>query len=224
MAEIMNKILEAPNLPTEVPLFLIRGAILLPKAQLSLPIFNPNHLALVANAIKTGGYIGLIQPNMISDQLFDLDDLTLFETGTLAKINEISEIEEKKLIVDIEGISRFTLLDKFDGPDGYPIATISYDQFISDTAEEIDFSMDRSRLVTALKQYFDRLEITPNWEEINKTSNQKLINALTMACPFGPSEKQALLETSNVKSQSELILTLIEMAALSSQNDGITFH
>lgn len=221
---ITSSLLCASHLPKDIPLFLIRGAVLLPKAQLPLPLFNSNHISMVASAMKNGGYIGLIQPNMHEDNQIDLDDISLFSTGTLGRITEISEIEEKRMVVNIEGVNRFSLIDRFDGPDGYPIARVSYDQFTTDLADELDFAIDRRRLESALKNYFTRLEIRPNWEEINKISNHKLINALAMACPFGASEKQALLETHSIKSQSDLILTLIEMASLSGQNDNGTFH
>lgn len=219
-----NTSLNLNDLPKEAPLFLVRGAILLPKAQLPLPIFSPNHLSSIAHAIKTGGHIGIVQPNTPFEAPIDLDELSLFSIGTLARISEISEIEEKKIVATVEGVSRFTLLEKFENADGLPFGRLSYDNFMGDIADEVDFTLDRPRLVSALRIYFNTLDIIPNWEEINETSNHKLINVLSMACPFGPSEKQALLESNTLKSQSELILSLIEMASLSGQTEITTIH
>ena len=89
---------------------------------------------------------------------------------------------------------------------------------------EDDFVLDRDPLLNLLKTYFRRLDISLNLEEINKVSNQKLITALTMVCPFLPSEKQILLETYPLKNQSLLIKTLIEMAVYPSYGETMTYH
>ena len=212
------------QLPKEIPLILVRGAVLMPKAQLPLPIFDHIPLPLMNAGGKDPKFIGLIQPNAALRETPDFDDLTLFSIGTLARIIEVNEISDNKMIVTLEGICRFKLLDKQDTEDGYPVATVCYNQFSGDLIEENDFTLDRVELIKKLKHYFGRLDIKINLEEINKVSNQKLITALAMACPFRPSEKQVLLETQNMKDQSLLITRLIEMTSYTDQDDLITYH
>lgn len=212
------------QLPTEIPLILLRGAVLLPKAQLPVPIFDTAHLSLITTELKEQKLVGLIQPNSSLKETSDFDSLNLFSTGTLARIIEIEEIANAKMVITLEGVCRFNLMEKQETEEGYPMAKVSYEQFAADLVDENDFMLDRNRLLSLLKPYFERLDINLNLDEINKASNQKLITALTMACPFLPSEKQVLLETQQLKDQSSLITTLIEMAAYSGQNDIITYH
>lgn len=212
------------DLPHQIPLFMVRGAILLPKAHLPLPAFDSTHLAMISDCMTSNKLLGLIQPSASLRGQVDLDRLGLFETGCLAKIVDVVEHEENKLVAELEGIVRFRLVEYKESGNGYPVATVDYTPYASDLIDEVDFHMDRPRLLRALKPYFDRLDIAPNWDEINKTSNHKLLTALSMACPLPPSEKQALLETQSIQEQSQIMTTLIEMAALNGNNDNITYH
>ena len=54
--------------------------------------------------------------------------------------------------------------------------------------------------------------------------NEKLITALAMVCPLEAREKQALLETPTLKEQSQMFITLIEMAALEKTDHSISCH
>lgn len=218
------KLTATNQLPEEIPLILLRGAVLLPKAQLPIPIFENIQSSMINHLFQDQKLIGLVQPNSSIRETTDLDSLDLFSIGTLARIVEINEIERGKLIAFLEGVCRFEIVEKWDTLEGYPLARVNYERFVSDLADENDFTLDRNHLIEIVKPYFKRLDINLNLEEVDKSSNQKLITALTMACPFRPSEKQILLETQNFKEQSTLITTLIEMAAYSGQNDVITYH
>jgi uncharacterized protein len=213
------------DLPRQVPLFMVRGAILLPKAYLPLPIFNVAHLTMMSDCMTSHKFVGLIQPSIRGQGELDFENFDLFEIGCLAKISDIVENAEGRLVAELEGIVRFRLIDHQESENGYPIATVDYTPYASDLIEEIDFHMDRPRLLRALKPYFERLDIAPNWEEIDQTSNHRLLTVLSMACPLPPSEKQALLETESVQEQSKMITTLLEMAALDGGiTDPITYH
>lgn len=219
-----SKFTSINDLPQKIPLFMVRGAILLPKARLPLPVFDSAHLSMISDCLTEDKLLGLIQPSASMRGPTDLDRLSLFEIGCLAKVIDVVEHEEGRLVAELEGIMRFRLIEQKDGSDGYPIAKVDYSPYASDLVDEIDFSMDRPRLLRALKPYFDRLDIDPNWDEINQTSNHKLLTALSMACPLPPSEKQALLETETIQEQSQMITTLIEMATLSANTENTTYH
>ncbi|MBX3486893.1 MAG: LON peptidase substrate-binding domain-containing protein [Candidatus Paracaedibacteraceae bacterium] len=212
------------NLPRQILLFMVRGAILLPKAKLPLPIFDSSHVSMISDCLTGNRLLGLVQPSASLRMGVDLDDLSVFQIGCLAKVIDVTEPEEGKLVAELEGVARFRLLDQTTGADGYPLATVDYASFASDLIDEIDFTMDRPRLYKALKPYFDRLDISPNWDEINKTSNHRLLTALSMACPLPPSEKQALLEVESIQEQSHVMTALIEMAAFDRQPDHVIYH
>ena len=51
------------NLPKEIPLFPLPGALLLPKSKLPLNLFEPKYLTMLNDVLKTEDrLIGMIQP------------------------------------------------------------------------------------------------------------------------------------------------------------------
>ena len=52
-----------------------------------------------------------------------------------------------------------------------------------------------------------------DWDSIKRASNCGLVTALSMMSPFGPAEKQALLEAPDMKRRAETLIALAHMAA-----------
>lgn len=210
------------NLPTVIPLLPLHGAVLLPRSQLPIPIFEIDYLTMVAESIKSHHMIGVVQP--ILKNLNVEESLPLFKSGCLGKIIDINEAEENRLVITLSGISRFDIVEELPSDHGYRRAIVSYDRYTQDLVEEVDFSFDRMRLLKALKDYFKIMDITPDWQEINQTSNEKLITALAMVCPFEAREKQAILESPTLKEQSQIITTMMEMATLENPEKSRVCH
>ncbi len=210
------------NLPTLLPLLPLHGAVLLPRAQLPIPIFEADYLTMVAESLKTHHIIGVVQP-MLKDMNIE-DNIPLFRSGCAGKIADINEIEDGRLLVTLNGLCRFDIVQELPVENGHRKATVCYDRYTQDLVEEVDFSFDRPRLLKALETYFKSVDITPNWQEIGQTSNEKLITALAMVCPLEAREKQALLETPTLKEQSQMFITLIEMATLEKADHSVVCH
>ena len=84
--------------------------------------------------------------------------------------------------------------------------------------------IDRDRLLLAVKEYFALHNIEISWDAIQETPDDKLITSLAMTCPFGPSERQALLETETATSRADLIIALLEMAILENSSTSDISH
>ena len=78
--------------------------------------------------------------------------------------------------------------------------------------------IDRGRLLAGLKSYFRTQAISANWEHIEGTPDERLVNSLAMICPFAASEKQALLEAPDLTERATLLIALIEMAILDARD------
>ena len=61
----MNVTYHGPgDLPDVIPVFPLAGALLLPRGQLPLNIFEPRYLAMIDDALRSGlRLIGMIQPD-----------------------------------------------------------------------------------------------------------------------------------------------------------------
>ena len=83
---------------------------------------------------------------------------------------------------------------------------------------------DRSRLLHLLKEYLEDQEINANWEEIDHASDDLIISSLSMACPFKPIEKQALLEISSLSERCDMMIALMEMASPHLKGENPILH
>jgi hypothetical protein len=73
-----------------------------------------------------------------------------------------------------------------------------------------------------LRSYFAQRKISVDWEAIGKAPGEYLVTSIAMACPFAPSEKQALLEAADPDARAQLLTALVEMAAIepTAEDDG----
>ncbi len=127
-------------------------------------------------------------------------------------------------MVLMKGMCRFDVVEELTPIDGQRRARVSYDRYPIDAVENVDFPMDRDRLMRSLKFYLENNAMKTDWDELENASNDQLLNGLSMACPFLPQEKQALLESSTPMELSKLMTTLIEMATLNQNVQSITCH
>ncbi len=204
------------DLPSTLPLLAVQGAVLLPRTQLPIPIYDLDHLIMVFDVLKEHQMIGVVQPRI--DKVSPQDYVATFKTGCAGKVVDFNEVEEGRFLVTLKGVCRFEITEEITHKSGYRQARVSYSRYNLDCVEDIDFSCDRPRLLKALRDYFKLVNMTPNWQEIDQISNDKLITALAMVCPLEAREKQAFLETPHPKDQSQLITTFFELATL----DGVS--
>lgn len=210
-------------LPKTVSLLPVYGSILMPRAQLPVPIFEDQYLRLVSDAIREDIYVGVIQP-ILEDGHIESKTLPLFSSGTLGRITEIIEIEEQRVVVNIMGVCRFDIEEEAEVATGCRNAKVRYERYLQDLQELPEIQINRERLLQALDAYFRQYDVAPNWKEIDQTTDARLIAALTMVCPFDFREKQALLEAPSLELQSEMITQLIEFANFEGASPSMTRH
>jgi Lon protease-like protein len=64
----MNAVYRGPeDCPSVVPVFPLPGALLLPRGQMPLNIFEPRYLAMVDEALRGSRIIGMVQPDADND-------------------------------------------------------------------------------------------------------------------------------------------------------------
>ena len=75
-----------------------------------------------------------------------------------------------------------------------------------------------------LRSYLDANKLEADWAAIQRASSEFLINALCVMCPYGPEEKQALLEAADLKCRADVLVALAEMELASSGSSGTTLQ
>ncbi len=139
----MNKPYRAPTeLPDELPLFPLTGAILLPGGQLPLNIFEPRYLAMFDDAMRAERIIGLIQPRDDRDGAPG-ETPPLRPIGAAGRITQMSETGDGRYFVVLSGIARFRLVEELPVEAPYRRARVDFSEFSDDFAPEETISPER---------------------------------------------------------------------------------
>lgn len=211
----MNAVYRGPaDLPDVIPVFPLAGALLLPRGQIPLNIFEPRYLAMVDDALREGHrLIGMIQPDPAHTG-FALKP-KLFSVGCVGRLTQFAETGDGRYLIQLTGISRFRVESELDTPTLYRKCRVTYAPFIDDfTARKGEDLVDRKALLDALGAFLKANNLRTDWEGIEQAPNEALVNALAMMSPYGPAEKQALLEAPDLKTRAEILVavTRIELA------------
>ncbi len=198
------------DLPSVVPVFPLAGALLLPGTQLPLNLFEPRYLSMFDDALAGHRLIGMIQPVFDGD-VGRQDNPNLCNVGCLGRIVSFAESADGRYIISLQGVVRFRIIEEINVDTAYRqcrIEPFAEDLFADNDAEQVN----RDELLATFKAYLDANELEADWDSVRKASNGSLVNALSVMSPYGPAEKQALLEADNLKSRAETLVAITEMA------------
>lgn len=198
------------DLPPTIPLFSLPGALLLPRARLPLHLFEPRYLTMMEDALKTSHrFIGMVQPREVPGT----GEKRLHSIGCAGRISAFSETEDGRYMITLAGISRFRIQREVTGFSPYLKADVTWDGFERDLGEiEVDEDFKRGKFLNLLNRFFTANELNTDWDSLSEAEDELLINSLSMLCPFGPEDRQALLEAPSLTTRRETLVTLIEFA------------
>lgn len=202
--------LNADDLPKTIAVFPLSGVLLLSGGQLPLNIFEPRYLQMIDDVMKGNRLIGVIQPEFSELRESPPGSAPLCKVGCIGRITSLTETGDGRYMLTLSGVCRFRLLDELAAITPYRQFRIA--PFLTDvTTEEDDTNVDRDALLHAFKAYLDANKLEADWESVARASNMTLVNALSMMAPFGPPEKQALLEAPDLKTRAETLVAITEM-------------
>lgn len=234
-----NAIYDGPDdLPDLIPVFPLPEALLLPRGQMPLNIFEPRYMAMVDHAMSGDRIIGMVQPLPAGQGLPQVetaydeaspegtaaeagqDEPGLFAVGCAGRITSYSETGDGRYMICLTGISRFRILEEVEPESGFRRCRVSAIDFASDFIEDAGSDrVDRDHLLETFRLYLDANQLEADWDSIEKASNETLVNALSMMSPYGMAEKQALLEAPDLGTRAETLIALTEMS-LARRGDG----
>jgi Lon protease-like protein len=199
------------DLPDSLPVFPLDGALLLPRAQLPLNIFEPRYLAMVEAALATRPrLIGMIQT---AHGEMDAAAPSLAEIGCAGRIVSFSEAGDGRYLITLGGVCRFRVAQELAADTPYRVVRPDWSDFAADLFAPPDLTFDRDAFSAVLRQFFTARDLAADWESIRQAPLEPLVNQLSIGCPFAPAEKQALLEAKTVQDRLNVLTTLMRMAA-----------
>jgi uncharacterized protein len=218
----MTRSVFAPSfeqLPTTLPIFPLTGVLLLPRGQLPLNIFEPRYLAMTRDSLSGERMIGMVQPQ---DGRGDAGEPPVYRTGCAGRITSFSETDDGRYLIALTGVARFDIIEELPHDRLYRRIVPDWRPYRADLDEDSAVAIDRPRFVAALKPFFERHEISADWQAIENAPGERLVTAIAMLCPFAPSEKQALLQAPDTAERARLLTTLVDMAVRSGNRPADT--
>jgi hypothetical protein len=210
------------DLPQTIPVFPLPGALLLPRGQMPLNIFEPRYLAMVDDSLRDGHrLIGMIQPDPAHPG--PQDKPNLFKVGCVGRITQFAETGDGRYLLQLTGIARFRVEEELKVATAYRqcrVSTVPFaDDFIARKGEE---QVDRKKLLESLSAFLKANNLKTDWAGIESAPNEALVNALAMMSPYGSAEKQALLEAPDLKSRAEILIAVTEIELAKKTQGGDT--
>lgn len=203
------------DFPSQLPVFPLSGALLLPEGHLPLNIFEPRYMQMFDDALGGNRLIGMIQPAIGVDES---DHPPLSTVGCIGRITSFSETPDGRYVVGLTGVSRFRMLEECASHKHYRSVKIA--PFMSDlSADESEETVDRNNLLKVFRDFLEANQLEADWESVERASNRVLVNSLSMMSPFGAAEKQALLEASDLKSRADTLIAITEVVLAQASSD-----
>lgn len=198
----------AAEMPDVLPVFPLAGALLLPRGELPLNIFEARYIAMVDDAMRARRLIGMIQP-LPDDQS---EKPGLCGIGCAGRITQLAETGNGRYVLTLSGVGRFRTLEELSVVTPYRQCRADFTPF------QVDFEacageeeVDRRGVLRALKEFAEANQLRVDWKSVEAAPNEALVNALSMMSPFGPKEKQALLEAETLKIRADVLIAITEM-------------
>jgi Lon protease-like protein len=208
------------QLPDTLPIFPLSGVLLLPGGRLPLNIFEPRYLAMIFDALAGHRMIGMVQPQQpggfAGDGLpADGGPPKVHHIGCAGRIVSFNETEDGRLLLALAGVCRFEISRELDpAQGGYRRVSSLFAPYRADLdiADEL-VTLDRERLMAALAAFFKARSLSTDWEAVKQAADGNLVTSLSMVLPFGPVEKQALLEARDTSARANLLIGFLEMGS-----------
>lgn len=219
----MNVTYEGPiDLPEVIPVFPLPGALLLPRGQMPLNIFEPRYLEMIDDALASRHrLIGMIQPDTAHPG--PEDNPNLFKIGCVGRITQIAESGDGRYLLQLTGVARYRIEEELTVQTAYRQCRVTYAPFADDfIARKGEDEVDRKQLLRALSEFLQANNLKADWDGIENAPNEALVNALAMMSPYGTAEKQALLEAPDLKTRAEILVAVTEIELAKNSSDGET--
>lgn len=219
---INNPYADIRELPEELPVFPLTGAVLLPRGELPLNIFEPRYVEMIDAAIAAERLVGMIQPLPDSD---GAQEPKLFQIGCAGRLTRFSETGDGRYLITLTGVIRFRIGEEIDADTAYRRFRVDYRGFEADLLRGAgENAVDRDSMVAMLRTFAESSKLEIDWASIDAAPTETLVNALAMMSPFGANEKQALVEAIDLKTRAETLVTLAKLDLAQRDGDRRQWH
>lgn len=190
-----------------VPIFPLDGALLFPRTQLPLHIFEPRYRAMTRDALAGDQRIAMVQPRPGVPPLGKPP--LLFAVGCIGKIVGSEALDDGRYNIILEGVSRVRIGREIE-------AATPYRQVEAEPAGLDDgdpdplASVQRAEIEREARRYADALGYAVDWNSVSRLDDEMLVNGIAQIAPFDSGSKQALLEAPTLSDRADLLVQFMQ--------------
>ena len=186
-----------------VPVFPLAGAILFPRSQLPLHIFEPRYRAMIRDALASDQLIGMVQPRD------EEEPPALFDVGCLGRISACDELDDGRFNIVLEGLTRFRIARE--AAVTTPYRQVDADRTAFDEDGEIVLGItQRAEIEREARTYADSLGYLVDWDSVARLDDEMLVNGICQIAPLDVGSKQALLEARDLPDRADLLVQFMQ--------------
>jgi len=204
MEEDIKKLFETnpSEIPESIPVFPLENVLLLPFGKMPLNVFEKRYLEMVLDSLKTNRLIGIIQPKNNNNEFFMM--------GCIGKITSYIETPDLRIVINLEGVCRFVLQEKYLTQKGYYQGVVETKKYWEDLSP-MEPNIDRNSLIKKYSNFFKMKKLEIDQNILSETSNLQLLSTLAMLAPFSKIDKQAILEAKNLLNRIDTINSILDL-------------
>jgi Lon protease-like protein len=188
-----------------VPLFPLAGAIVFPRSQLPLHIFEPRYREMVRDAIDGAGRIAMIQPQRLDDD----NQAPLYPVGCVGELVGVEELEDGRFNIVLLGSNRFRLIRETDVDAPYRCAEVDIEAFDDSEPPALEM-IRRAEVEREARKLGDAMGLAVDWAAVARLDDEMLVNAIAQVAPVDVGAKQALLEEASLEGRADLLVQLMQ--------------
>jgi Lon protease-like protein len=187
-----------------VPVFPLAGALLFPRAQLPLHIFEPRYRAMIRDALAGNRLIAMVQPRDSGDRP------ALFSVGCLGHIASVEELADGRFNIVLDGLGRFRIAAEAKVDTLYRQVDADRSGFDDDADGDPLGIAQRAELEREARLYADALGYQVDWTAVSRLDDEMLVNGIAQIAPLDVGSKQALIEAADVTIRADLLVQFMQ--------------
>lgn len=186
-----------------VPIFPLAGALLFPRSQLPLHIFEPRYRAMTRDALASDRLIAMVQPKDGEEPA------ALFEIGCIGRIGACEELDDGRFNLVLEGLSRFRIAREATVETPYRQVDADRSGFEEDPDIVLGIAQ-RAEVEREARRYADALGYMVEWDSVSRLDDEMLVNGIAQIAPLDVGSKQALLEAGDLIQRADLLVQFMQ--------------
>ncbi len=212
---------------TRLSIFPLPGALLFPRMQLPLHIFEPRYRAMMSDAMTRDRRIGMIQPRpgqpeSTGPAAMGNPSPALFDIGCVGKIGQFEMLDDGRYNLVLEGTSLFRIVRELDV--STPFRQVEAELLPAGEEPEILSLGSRAALEMESRRFADTQGYAVDWEAVARLDDESLVNGVAQIAPFDVAAKQALLESPDLDDRAQLLFQLMQFFSRHDGEDSVTLQ